>query len=237
MAPGIPGASGYRADIGSDVFELTITVVPRDPHASIEPAPPGSGAIFDDDLDTDGLQVNLDNRRTVRWQVRAENGAATQIYNVSVYRKHPLGSVARLRSLELERIDADAGVQQHSPTAYEAGGPATATQTSVTAIPLDPDAEVAITVDGVPAEAGGTVDISPDSGAVAVKVTAEDGMTTQTYTVDLVQRDCSPGAGTDCDASLKSLSLTDNITLRFRHSPPRPPPTPQARRAAPLPPR
>ena len=211
--PGIPGYSGYRADIGSDVSELTITVAPRDPHAEVEPAPPGSGIIYDDDLSTPGLQVHLDNRRTVRWQVRAENGAATQVYNVSVYREHPPGSVARLRSLELSGLTL---LTEFGSTTYdyEAEGPASATQTRVTAIPLDPDAEVAITVDGVSADADGTVDISPDTSAVAVKVTAEDGMTTQTYTVDLVQRDCSPGADTGCDASLSSLSLTDSdITL------------------------
>ena len=211
VAPGIPGASGYRAAVGSDVSELTITVAPKDPHASIEPAPPSPGVIYDDDLETSGLQVHLHNRRNVRWQVRAENGAATQIYNVSVYRDHPPGSVARLRSLELDglTLTPEFGSTTYG---YEAGGPTAATQTSVTAIPLDPDADVEITVDGVPAGADGTVEISPDTGAVAVKVTAEDGITTQTYTVDLVQQDCSPGSGTDCDASLKSLSLTD-ITL------------------------
>ena len=211
VAPGIPGFSGYRADIGSDVSELTISVVPRDPHAEVEPAPPGSGIIYDDDLSTPGLQVHLDNRRTVRWQVRAENGAATQIYNVSVYREHPPGSVARLRSLELDglTLTSEFGSTTYD---YEAASPASATQTTVIAIPLDPDAEVAIMVDGVSAEADGTVDISPDTETVTVKVTAEDGMSTQTYTVELMQRDCSPGAGTDCDASLNSLSLS-GITL------------------------
>ena len=208
--PGIPGYSGYRADISSDVSELTITVATRDPHAEVEPTPPRSGIIYDDDLSTPGLQVRLDNRRTVRWQVLAENRAATQIYNVAVYREHPPSSVARLRSLELSGLTL---LTEFGGTTYdyEAGGPASATQTSVTATPLDPDAEVAITVDGVSAEADGTVNISPDSKVVTVVVTAEDGVTTQTYTVDLVQRDCSPGTDTGCDASLKSLSLSDSL--------------------------
>ncbi len=210
MPPGIPGYSGYRADVGSDVSELTVTVAPRDPHAEVEPDTPRRGIVYDDDLSTAGLQVHLDNRTNVRWRVRAENRAVTQVYNVAVYREHPPGSVARLRSLELDGLTLTPEFSSITYD-YEAGGPASATQTIVAAIPLDPDADVAITVDGVSAEADGTVDISPDTNAVTVKVTAEDGMTTQTYTVDLVQRDCSPGAGTDCDASLKSLSLSDSL--------------------------
>ena len=201
--PGIPGYSGYRADVDSDVFELTVTVAPKDPHAEVEPARPSSGVIYDDDLPTPGLQIHLDNRANVRWQVRAENGAATQVYNVAVYREHPPGSVARLRSLEVSglTLSPEFGSTTYD---YEAEGPESTTQTSVTAIPIDPDAEVAITVDGVTAGADGTVDILPDSRTVTVEVTAEDGMTTQTYTVSLLQ----PSA----DASLSSLSLS-GITL------------------------
>ncbi len=201
--PGIPGYSGYRADVDSDVFELTVTVAPKDPHAEVEPARPSSGVIYDDDLPTPGLQIHLDNRANVRWQVRAENGAATQVYNVAVYRAHPPGSVARLRSLEVSGLTL---TPEFSSTTYdyEAEVPESTTQTSITAIPIDPDAEVAITVDGVSAEADGTVGISPESRTVTVEVTAENGMTTQTYMVSLLQ----PSA----DASLSSLNLTD-ITL------------------------
>ena len=182
-----PGTSRYRADVSSEATELTITVGPRDPHASIEPGPRGSAITYDDDLSMPGLQVHLDNRDNVRWQVRAENGAATQVYNVSVYREHPLGSVTRLRSLELSGLTL---TPKFGSTTYEykAKGPATATETSVIAIPLDPDAEVAIMVNGAPAEAGATVDISPDaSTAVTVEVTAEDG-TPQTYQVTVTLR-------------------------------------------------
>ena len=211
VAPGIPGASGYRAAVGSDVTELTITVAPKDPHASIEPAPPSPGVIYDDDLETSGLQVHLDNRSTVRWQVRAENGAATQIYNVSVYRDHPPGSVARLRSLELDGLTL---APEFGSTTYdyEVASPASATQTTVTAIPLDPDAEVAIMVNGVSAEDDGTVDISADTTTVTVKVTAEDGVSTQTYTLSV--RDVTPPDDLPADATTTGTVEVDGSAVR-----------------------
>ena len=200
-APGIPGFFGYRADVGSDVSELTITVAPKDPHASIEPADLAETiSIYDDDPSTPGLQVSLDNETKVEWQVRAENGAATQIYGVWVYPEHPPGSVARLRSLELDglTLTPEFGGTTYG---YEAVSPASATQTSVTAIPLDPDATFeyldssdAALADADTNTAGHQVDLDVGDTVFKVKVTAEDTTTTQTYTVT-VTRACALNDG------------------------------------------
>ncbi len=194
VAPGIPGFFGYRADVGSDVSELTITVAPKDPHASIEPADLAETiSIYDDDPSTPGLQVSLDNETKVEWQVRAENGAATQIYGVWVYPEHPPGSVARLRSLELDglTLTPEFGGTTYG---YEAVSPASATQTSVTAIPLDPDATFeyldssdAALADADTNTAGHQVDLDVGDTVFKVKVTAEDTTTTQTYTVTVTR--------------------------------------------------
>ena len=184
-----PGLSQYQAMVGHDVSELTITPTTRNPDAVIGPSP-GGDIVTDTDPNTTGIQATLRPISTsVRWKVTAENRDTSQNttmdYTVLVIREHPPGSVARLRSLELSGLTL-APEFGSSTYDYEAERPASATQTSVTAIPIDPDAEVAITADGGPAEADGTVDISPDTETVTVKVTAEDGVSTQTYIVRLV---------------------------------------------------
>ena len=200
-----PGRSQYQATVGHDVSKLTITATTRNPDAVIGPSP-GGDIVNDEDPNTPGIQATLNPISTsVRWQVTAKNrdSSLNKNYTVLVIREHPPGSVARLRSLEVSglTLSPEFGSTTYD---YEAEGPESTTQTSVTAIPIDPDAEVAITVDGVSAEADGTVGISPESRTVTVEVTAENGMTTQTYMVSLLQ----PSA----DASLSSLNLTD-ITL------------------------
>ena len=200
-----PGRSQYQATVGHDVSQLTITATTRNPDAVIGPSP-GGDIVNDEDPNTPGIQATLNPISTsVRWQVTAKNrdSSLNKNYTVLVIREHPPGSVARLRSLEVSglTLSPEFGSTTYD---YEAEGPESTTQTSVTAIPIDPDAEVAITVDGVSAEADGTVGISPESRTVTVEVTAENGMTTQTYMVSLLQ----PSA----DASLSSLNLTD-ITL------------------------
>ena len=192
-----PGISEYSTVVDPDISKLTITATPRSPNAFIEARStiiPGR-YVYDSDPDFPGIQVVPEDlgtlvndiRASVAWRVIAENRAHFRNYSVAVFREQLPGSVARLRSLELSGLPL---TPEFSSTTddYEAEGPATATETIVTAIPLDPDASVEIMVNSASAEAGVTVDILPDPSTVTVKVTAEDGMTTQTYRVTVTRR-------------------------------------------------
>ena len=196
----------YNAAVGSDVSELTITAVTSNPNAVIGPARRSRTLVYDDDPDTPGLQADLHNRTNVKWRVHAENGARYQDYTVYVYREHPPGSITRLRRLELSGLMVVPDFRGNAYR-YEALRPESATQTVVAAIPLDPDASVAITVDGRAAGADGAVNILPDSKTVRVEVTAEDGTTVRTYTVRLVERlDEEAGRSTHAVIELEPVS-------------------------------
>ena len=222
-----PGRFGqYDAHVGHEVSTLTITTEPRNPNAVIASPPASHGNwSYDDDGVTPGLQVVLGPRGgSARWQVIAENGIAstdvysTDYYSVVTFREHPPGSLARLRSLKLSGLPLSPNFSSTTYN-YEAYDPS-ATQTSVTAIPIDPDAGVAITVDGVSAEADVAAEISPDTGNVTVKVTAADGVSTQTYIVTFAEpdpsvseppgEDCAADRETDCVVGV-GRSVTGNI--------------------------
>ena len=191
----------YDAHVDHDVSTLTITTEPRNPNAVIAEPPASHGNwSYDDDDDTPGLQVELGPRGgSARWQVIAENGISstdiysTDYYSVVAFREHPPGSLARLRSLEL-------GGLVHWPRfrgtiyRYDAIAQQDADQTGVTvrATTIDPDAKVAIKLDGrtlVQSAKTAEATMTPaDDSVIKVKVTAEDGKTTKTYTVTFVER-------------------------------------------------
>ena len=169
--------------VAHDVSEATITITARDPNAEIEPYPDNGEPLYDDDPMTPGWQVRLPYYRNVfQWQVRAKNGFNTEIGSLVVFRAiPPATSEARLRSLALSGVTLaepfDNDIQLYMATAA-----AGATETTVTATPLDPDATTVIKLNGTE-DADGTVGLELGENIITVEVTAEDGTTIQTYTV------------------------------------------------------
>ena len=111
--------------------------------------------------------------------MRAKNGFNTEVGSLVVFRAGPPASEARLRSLALSGVTLaetfDKGTQSYTATAATG-----ATETTVTATPLDPDATTVIKLNGVE-DADGTVDLKLGENTITVEVTAEDGTTIQTY--------------------------------------------------------
>ena len=175
-----PGRATYRTRVDHDVSSVTVTVTPKDPRVEVEPRPSPSFE-YDNDPNTPGIQVDLIGGRTnIGWQVPVRNGAFTEDYQIAVYRGYPPATNALLLSLELSNITLvptfDGRINTYSAT--------TATsETIVTATPLDPDATTVIKLNGT-VDADGTVDLEMGSNnVITVEVTAEDGTTTEIYTV------------------------------------------------------
>ncbi len=126
-----------------------------------------------------------------------------------VERQRPPAAVTRLRGLELSELSLSPAFDSSEDT-YTATVPSALSQTTVKPLPLDVDATVVVKLGGV-AEADGTVDLAVGSNIITVEVTAEDGVTTRTYTVTVTR-------AASTDATLSSLSLS-GVTLAPAFSP------------------
>ena len=174
-----PGETVYTARVGRGVSSIDVAVTTSDPRATIEPRHNPFGTFL-----TPGLQLNLTHVRSdIGWQVRVRNGSFAVPYQIVVYRDQPLATNALLRSLELSGItlgkDFSGRTDTYTATAYVA-------ETTVTATPLDPDATTVIRNNGV-VDSDGTVSLAVGANTITVEVTAEDGVTKRTYTVDVTR--------------------------------------------------
>ena len=167
-----PGSTGgYGLHVDHDVTSITVSPTPNDPEASIRPD-------SDADPNTAGIQFNLSGAQNrVEWYVDAKNGLFAQMYLIDVYRAHPPGRYALLRSLTL----SGATLEDFDSRAYTytASVPTTVT---VTTTPFDPDATTVVKLNGV-TDSDGTVSLAVGDNVITVEVAAEDGITTETYTV------------------------------------------------------
>ena len=184
ISPGSYTTGAVTAMVAHDVSEAAITITARDPNAKIVPYTENFEPLYDDDPNTPGWQVKLpSNRNGFQWLVRAKNGFNTEVGSLVVYRAGPPASEARLHSLALSGVTL-AGPFDNGTQAYLATAAAGATETTVTAPPLDSDATTVVKLNDT-VYADGTVDLKLGENTITVEVTAEDGTTIQTYTVNV----------------------------------------------------
>ena len=199
-----PTTTSYTAQVASSVTETTVT--PTTTHAGASYVIKLGGA-----TDADGVIALGVGSNVITVEVTAQDGQATQTYTVTVTRAAGLSSDATLSSLTLSGIDF--GTFDPATTSYRARVSSETTETTVTPTVTHSAASYVIKLGGV-TDADGVVSLSEDSNVIAVDVTAEDGETSQTYTVT-VARGPSPcvtggavsdstntGLVSDCDALL-----------------------------------
>ncbi len=178
--------------VTTKVESTTVAATPRDAGARSKIAPPDANGSLA------GHQVELEVGETVvAVTVRAENGRTTRTYTVTLTRAG--SDDAALAGLSLS--DVDIGAFDAQTLAYV--GTTRAESTTVTATPSDRNAAVAITpVDADGSLAGHQVALRTGETSVGIAVTAEDGATTQTYTVTVTRAASN-------DATLAALTLSD----------------------------
>ncbi len=174
--PDVPNATGRITVTATADADVTVTYED------------GSGnALTDADSDTAGFQADLEvGENTI--QVKVTKGDASQTYTLKVTRAAPaVSSDASLSGLALSGVTLSPDFAA-ATTLYTASVYNSVESTTVTATPTDNDATVDITpVDADLSAEGRQVSLDVGSNVVSVKVTAEDGTTTRTYTVTVTR--------------------------------------------------
>ena len=193
------GTLTYTASVSSSRTQTRVT-----------PTPNHSGASYviklGGETDEDGVITLSAGSNVITVEVTAEDGQTMQTYSVTVTR--PVSTNAYLGTVTLTGI-----VLEHHSSSYPPGfsslvfnyTPSVAhslTETTVTPTPYHPEASYVIKLGGA-TDADGVIPLSVGSNVITIEVTAEDGETSQTYTITVAR---APAPATD--ATLKSLLLS-----------------------------
>ena len=177
---------------------------------------------LDGQVDADGTVALTVGDNAVSVVVTAEDGETTRTYTVTVTRAAPpLSGDAALRSLALSGVTL---AFDPATTGYTAQVANDVTETTVTPAVNHDGATYAVQLDGQ-VDADGTVPLSVGENVVAIVVTAEDGKTTRTYTVDRHPRRAASSPRTPRSAAWPSAASPWPSTPPSPATPPRSPTT------------
>ena len=173
--------TSYTAAVEATVSSITVTPTATDDAAAItvEGTTTASASASESIPLTEG-------ENEVSVVVTAEDGTTTQTYTVTVTRDS-FSTDATLSALTLSEGELTPTFATGT-TSYTAA--VEATVSSITATPTATDDAAAITVDGIVTASGSTsesIPLTEGDNEVSVVVTAEDGTTTQTYTVTVTR--------------------------------------------------
>ncbi len=208
-----PNNHNYSASVDNSVS--TISVIPTT--ADVTATVTVNGIIVSSGTASPGIPLNVGNN-TISTVVTAQDGTTTQTYSVTVTR---LSNNANLASLLLSKGTVTPAISVPSPT-YSASVNTGVTSITVTPATIDPNAT--ITVNGVSVASNtASAQISLVTGTnntIVIVVTAQDGVTTKSYTIavtralssnaNLFSLKCSCGALTPGPAGTNSYSANAN---------------------------
>ena len=195
----VPGTTSYTAQVVNSVSQTTVTPTVNDSGASYVIKLGGA-------TDVDGVVLLSVGSNVITVEVTAEDNSTTRTYTITVTRAESstpgrLSSDAKLSALTLSGIDF--GTFDSTTTSYSARVENSVSETTVTPTLNHSGASHVIKLGGV-TDADGVISLSVGSNVIAIEVTAEDGNSTQTYTVTVT---CAAPPSTD--ATLSALSLSD----------------------------
>ena len=197
------GVYTYTASVANTVAEVTVTPTKSDTNATIEYLDASDMTLDDANTTDTGHQVAVAEGDTViKVKVTAEDGNATQTYMVTVTRAAAVASTdATLSDLVVNDGNMDLTLTPgfaSSTIAYMASVATAVTEVTVTPTPndsgatieyLDATSHVTLT-DADTGVTGQQVAVAVGDTIIQVKVTAADGVTTQTYTVTVNRAPC-----------------------------------------------
>ena len=212
------GTTDYAASVANDVAEVTVTAMTTDSGATIEYLDGDDATLTDADTSDPGHQVALEvrNNNVIKVKVTAQDGVTTQTYRVTVDRAAAASTDATLSDLVVNDGTTDLTL---TPTfasgmyTYTASVVNAVAQVTVTPTKNDSGATIEyldasdMTLDDAGTDAGHQVAVAVGDTVIKVKVTAQDGNATQTYTVTVKR-----AAAANADATLSNLVVNDGTT-------------------------
>ena len=177
-----PAATTYTAEVANDVAQTTVTPTVNDDDATYVIKLGGAA-------DTDGVIPLAVGSNVITVEVTAENAITTKTYTVTVTRAAPPSDDATLSNLALS--DIDFGTFDPATTGYSASVANDVAQTIVTPTLNDDGASYVVKLDGA-VDGDGTVTLAVGSNVITIEVTAENGITTKTYTVTVTRAASGP---------------------------------------------
>ena len=174
------GTTTYAASVGHAVTATTVTASASDAYAGVEVTPE------DADDRTLGDQVDLAvGETTISVEVTAQDGLTTRTYMVTVTRAGSADAI--LSALSLSGVTLTPAFASGT-TAYTASVAHGVTETTVTASASDANASVEVTPEDADDQTpGDQVNLAVGETTISVEVTAQDGVTTRTYTVTVTR--------------------------------------------------
>ena len=211
LSPGFsPTRTDYTATVGNTVVRVTVTPVTNHAGATVAYLDADDMPLADaDTASADTFEVDLTVGDTVvKVKVTAENGTAMKTYTVTVTRQG--SNDATLSGLSLSNGTLSPMFSSTQPDYTATVGNTGPQIITVTPATNHPGATVAyLDADDVPLADADTasadtfeVDLTVGANVVKVKVTAENGTATETYTVTITRQASN-------DATLSGLSLSD----------------------------
>ena len=207
--------TSYTARVANAVAQTTATPTPNHPGASYVIKLNGVE-------DADGVIPLAVGSNVIAIEVTAQDGATTRTYTVSVTRSElpqpppppNLSNDAMLSALTLSGINF--GTFDSATTSYSAQVANNATETTVTATVNHSGASYNVKLNGME-DGDGVIPLAVGSNVIAIEVTAQDGSTSQTYTV-IVTRDALPTSVPDEETPTPVTGElpTDDPPVNFR---------------------
>ena len=187
------GTTSNSATVANGMSQTTVTPTVNDSDASYVIKLGGV-------TDSDGTVSLAVGSNVITVEVIAEDDTTKRTYTVTVTRAAPPSSDASLKSLSLSGISI--GTFSSVTTTYSVQVPNTLSETTVTLGVNQSSASYVIKLDGA-VDSDGKVSLSVGKNVITVEITAEDGQTSQTYTINVTRAE-PPST----DATLSGLILS-----------------------------
>ena len=196
------GTTTYTATVDNSVTSTEVTPTTSDPVATTVLKLGGTE-------DTDGTVDLALGANVITVEVTAEDTTTTETYTVTVTREaRILSTDATLTALTVSPKDI-IGFDTDRES-YEVGVASTVNQATETATPTDTDATVGYSTTDASSDAGHQVDLSAGRNQLTITVTAEDGVTTQEYTIR-INRGVATDYGWKASDDLDGLRAAGNV--------------------------